>query len=74
MVPDRAGGQRVEALGFGSDGETVQVVRAGGALQLSEADTGVDREVKPVDFTRFAEVVRTIANFWFAVVTLPTKV
>jgi two-component system response regulator len=26
---------------------------------------------KPVDFTRFMEVVRAIENFWFTVVTLP---
>jgi two-component system, chemotaxis family, response regulator Rcp1 len=26
---------------------------------------------KPVDFNDFAEVVRTIQNFWFTVVTLP---
>jgi two-component system, chemotaxis family, response regulator Rcp1 len=26
---------------------------------------------KPVNFTRFAEVVRSIEQFWFAVVTLP---
>lgn len=29
--------------------------------------------VKPVDFTRFAEVVKIIENFWFAVVKLPPK-
>ena len=28
--------------------------------------------VKPVNFDRFAEIVKTIENFWFAVVTLPT--
>lgn len=27
--------------------------------------------VKPVDFEKFAEVVGSIENFWFAVVTLP---
>ena len=27
--------------------------------------------VKPVDFEKFAEVVRYIENFWFSVVTLP---
>ena len=27
--------------------------------------------VKPVDFEKFAEVVKTIESFWFAVVTLP---
>jgi two-component system, chemotaxis family, response regulator Rcp1 len=27
--------------------------------------------VKPVDFEKFAEVVRSIESFWFAVVTLP---
>lgn len=27
--------------------------------------------VKPVDFEKFAEIVRTIETFWFAVVTLP---
>ncbi|MEI7685716.1 MAG: response regulator [Planctomycetota bacterium] len=27
--------------------------------------------VKPVDFEKFAEVVKTIKAFWFAVVTLP---
>ena len=27
--------------------------------------------MKPVDFEKFAEVVKTIENFWFAVVTLP---
>jgi chemotaxis family two-component system response regulator Rcp1 len=27
--------------------------------------------VKPVDFEKFSEVVRSIENFWFAVVTLP---
>ena len=27
--------------------------------------------VKPVDFEKFAEVVRSIENFWFSVVTLP---
>jgi DNA-binding response OmpR family regulator len=26
---------------------------------------------KPVDFTRFIDVVRTIEKFWFGVVTLP---
>ncbi len=30
--------------------------------------------VKPVNFEKFAEVVKTIENFWFALVTLPTKV
>lgn len=29
--------------------------------------------VKPVDFEKFAEVVRSIENFWFTVVTLPGK-
>ncbi len=29
--------------------------------------------VKPVDFEKFAEVVRNIENFWFSVVTLPGK-
>lgn len=28
---------------------------------------------KPVDFPRFAEVVRSIEQFWFTVVTLPTS-
>ena len=28
---------------------------------------------KPVDFERFAEVVRSIEDFWFAVVTLPQE-
>jgi CheY-like chemotaxis protein len=27
--------------------------------------------VKPVDFEKFAEVLRNIENFWFSVVTLP---
>ena len=27
--------------------------------------------VKPVDFEKFSEVVRSIENFWFSVVTLP---
>jgi len=27
--------------------------------------------VKPVDFEKFAEVVKNIENFWFSVVTLP---
>jgi two-component system response regulator len=30
--------------------------------------------VKPVDFEKFAEVVKTIENFWFAIVTLPPEV
>jgi two-component system, chemotaxis family, response regulator Rcp1 len=30
--------------------------------------------VKPVDFDKFAEVVRTIEIFWLMVVTLPAKV
>lgn len=30
--------------------------------------------VKPVDFDRFADVVRSIEMFWFAVVTLPSEV
>ena len=30
--------------------------------------------VKPVDFEKFSEVVKYIEGFWFAVVTLPTKV
>ena len=29
--------------------------------------------VKPVDFERFAEIVKTIENFWFAIVTLPAS-
>lgn len=29
--------------------------------------------VKPVDFERFVEVVRTIENFWFTVVKLPNR-
>lgn len=29
--------------------------------------------VKPVDFEKFSDVVTTIKNFWFAVVTLPTE-
>jgi CheY-like chemotaxis protein len=28
---------------------------------------------KPVDFHRFAEVVKTIQQFWFTIVTLPPK-
>jgi two-component system response regulator len=28
--------------------------------------------VKPVDFEKFAEVVKAIENFWFVIVTLPT--
>jgi CheY-like chemotaxis protein len=28
---------------------------------------------KPMDFSRFAEVVRTIQEFWFTVVTLPPE-
>jgi CheY-like chemotaxis protein len=27
--------------------------------------------VKPVDFEKFTDIVKTIENFWFAVVTLP---
>jgi CheY-like chemotaxis protein len=27
--------------------------------------------VKPVDFTKFAEVIKSAGHFWFAVVTLP---
>lgn len=30
--------------------------------------------VKPVDFTQFAEAVRSIANYWFSLVVLPTDV
>ena len=30
--------------------------------------------VKPVDFEKFAEIVRTIEIFWLVVVTLPAKV
>jgi two-component system, chemotaxis family, response regulator Rcp1 len=30
--------------------------------------------VKPVDFEKFAEVVKAIENFWFAVVKLPSRV
>lgn len=30
--------------------------------------------VKPVDFDKFSEVVKSIETFWFAVVTLPTEV
>jgi two-component system response regulator len=30
--------------------------------------------VKPVDFEKFAAVVQNIETFWFAVVTLPTRV
>lgn len=29
--------------------------------------------VKPVDFEKFADVVKTIENFWFSVVTLPGR-
>jgi two-component system, chemotaxis family, response regulator Rcp1 len=29
--------------------------------------------VKPVDFEKFAEIVKTVENFWFAVVTLPAS-
>lgn len=29
--------------------------------------------VKPVDFSQFADVVKTIESFWFAVVTLPSS-
>lgn len=29
--------------------------------------------VKPVDFEKFAEVVKNIENFWFSVVTLPSE-
>lgn len=29
--------------------------------------------VKPVDFEKFSEVVRSIENFWFSVVTLPEE-
>lgn len=30
--------------------------------------------VKPVDFDKFSEVVKSIEIFWFAIVTLPTEV
>ena len=30
--------------------------------------------VKPVDYAKFAEIVKAIEGFWFAVVTLPPKV
>lgn len=30
--------------------------------------------VKPVDFDKFSEVVKSIETFWFAIVTLPTEV
>jgi CheY-like chemotaxis protein len=30
--------------------------------------------VKPIDYDRFADVVRTIEQFWFVVATLPTEV
>ncbi len=30
--------------------------------------------VKPVDFEKFTEVVKTVENFWFAIVTLPPGV
>ena len=30
--------------------------------------------VKPVNFEQFADVVRSVETFWFAVVTLPTRV
>lgn len=29
--------------------------------------------VKPLDFTRFAEVIRSIRHFWFTIVTLPSE-
>ena len=29
--------------------------------------------VKPVDFEKFAEVVKNIENFWFSIVTLPEE-
>ena len=29
--------------------------------------------VKPVDFQKFSQVVRSIEGFWFAVVTLPKE-
>ena len=29
--------------------------------------------VKPLDFTRFVEVIRSIRHFWFTVVTLPSE-
>jgi chemotaxis family two-component system response regulator Rcp1 len=29
--------------------------------------------VKPVDFEKFAEIVKNIENFWFSVVTLPGR-
>jgi len=28
---------------------------------------------KPVKFTEFVEIVRTLENFWFSIVTLPSK-
>lgn len=30
--------------------------------------------VKPLDFDRFSEVVRSIENFWFSIVKLPSKI
>lgn len=29
--------------------------------------------VKPLDFTRFVEVIRSIRHFWFTIVTLPSE-
>jgi two-component system, chemotaxis family, response regulator Rcp1 len=30
--------------------------------------------VKPVDFERFSEIIRSLAEYWFTVVNLPPEV
>jgi two-component system, chemotaxis family, response regulator Rcp1 len=75
-LPKKDGRQVLSEIKSDEDLKFIPVV----VLTTSSADADVIQSyglhancyiVKPVDFDKFADVVRTLESFWFAVVTLP---
>lgn len=75
-LPRKSGREVLQELKADPDLKLIPVV----VLTTSKSEDDVAKSyglhancyiTKPVDFTRFAEVVRSISEFWFGVVTLP---
>lgn len=75
-LPRKSGREVLEELKSDAALRTIPVV----VLTTSKSEEDVARTyglhancyiTKPVDFSKFAEVVRSINDFWFGVVTLP---
>ena len=75
-LPKKDGRQVLSEIKNDEDLKSIPVV----VLTTSSAEADVIQSyglhancyiVKPVDFDKFADVIRTLESFWFAVVTLP---